>query len=311
MKKILLAIVTFIFVNIAYTQRGPLEGSGKIINKTFDYTNFSEITLKDLDGKAIVEVGKPFSINVAIDDNLEKLLSVSAQDNNVSISLKGNRNNKLYIENTHILVKITVPNITYIKQDGNNGLQVEGIKGENLQIKCNGNGSVMLNGSIDNLKIVCSGNGNVNAAKLLAKKVAITKRGNGTVTTNTDYSFFAEGSGNGDIINIGKGIAAPNTMMLGNGEIKYASTQNITKPIITKKNTGVTVNIKNSGSSTINLSVKYPVKGSYGIAIKPTETIEESFPIGTKIYRGNQITTFKKPIFIITEDSGKGLLIVE
>lgn len=309
MKKIFLAIVTFIFVNIAFAQRGPLQGSGKIVNKTFDYTNFSEITLQDLDGKAIIEVGKPFSISVAIDDNLEKLLSVSAQDNNVSITLKGNRNNKLYIENTHILIKITVPNITYIKQDGNNHLQVEGIKGESLHLKCAGNGSVVLNGSIENLNIVCTGNGNVNAAKLLANKVTVTKRGNGTVTTNTDNSFYASGLGNGDIVNTGKGIAAPNTVMLGNGEIKYASPQNIAKPISTKNNTGIKVNIKNNGKSTIKLSVKYPVKGSYGIAIKPTETIEESFPIGTKIYKGNRIT--KKPIFIISENSGKSILIVE
>jgi hypothetical protein len=309
MKKIFLAIVTFIFVNNAYTQRGPLLGSGKMINKTFDYKNFSEITLQDLDGNVIIEVGKPFSIDVAIDDNLEKLLSVSAQENNLRISLKGNRNNKLYIENTNIIIKIMVANITYIKQDGNNHLQVEGIKGESLQLKCAGNGSVVLNGSIENLKIVCSGNGNVNAAKLLAKNVAITKRGNGTVTTNTDNSFYASGLGNGDIINTGKGIAAPNTMMLGNGEIKYPSPQNIAKPISTKNNIGIKVNIKNISNSTINLSVKYPVKGSYGIAVEPTETIEESFPIGTKIYKGKR--TAKKPIFIITEDSGKSLLEVE
>ncbi len=309
MKKIFLAIATFLFVTIAYTQSGPLQGSGKIINKTFDYTNFTEITLQDLDGKAVIEVGKPFSISVAIDDNLEKLLSVSAQDNKVSISLKGNRNNKLYIENTNILIKIAVPNITYVKQHGNNGLQVEGITGESFKIKCAGNGGATLRGSIDNLDIVCTGNGNINAAKLLAKKVAVTKRGNGTVTINTDNSFYASGSGNGDVINKGKGQAASNSNMLGNGVIKYPATQINEVQNNTAKNNKPSVRIKNTGNSTVKLSVKYPVKGSYGIDVKPQQTVEESFPIGTKIYRGNQFTSFKKPIYTVTAAAAQELIL--
>ncbi len=309
MKKIISAIATLTFISFVFAQRGPLQGSGKIVNKTFDYTNFSQITLQDLDGKAIVEVGKPFSISIAIDDNLEKLLSVNAQDNNVSISLKGNRSNKLHIENTHIIIKITLPNITYIKQHGNNGLLVEGITGESFTIKCAGNGSAMLNGSIDNLEIVCNGNGNVNAAKLLAKKVAITKRGNGTVITNTDNSFYANGSGNGDIINNGKGQAEANATMLGNGGIKYAATQNNAVQNNTAKNDKPSVRIKNIGNSIAKLSIKYPVKGSYGIDVKPQQTVEESFPVGTKIYRGNRLADFKNPIYIVTVGAAQELIL--
>jgi hypothetical protein len=81
MKKIFLATVTLLFVSIAYTQRGSLKGSGKIINKTFSYTNFDKVNLRDLDGNVEIEVGKPFVIEVAIDDNLEELLNVSIDDN--------------------------------------------------------------------------------------------------------------------------------------------------------------------------------------------------------------------------------------
>ncbi len=300
MKKIISAIATLTFISFAFAQSGPLQGSGKIVNKTFDYTNFSQITLQDLDGKAIIEVGKPFSISVAIDDNLEKLLAVSASDNNLSISLKGNSNNNMYLENTNIQVIVAIPNLTYIKQAGNNALQVDGIAGEIFKIKCTGNGSATLNGNVDNLDIVCTGNGNVNAAKLLAKKVAITKRGNGTVITNTDNSFYANGSGNGDIINNGKGQAASNSNMLGNGEIKYPATQNNAVQSNTTKNNQPNVRIKNIGNSTVKLSVKYPIKGSYGIDVKPRQTIEESFPVGTKIYRGNRFADFKNPIYTVT-----------
>jgi Putative auto-transporter adhesin, head GIN domain len=132
MKKLFLAILTLMFVSIAYAQRGPLKGSGKILNNTFAYKNFDKISLRDLGGIAEIEVGKPYAISVAIDDNLEKLLSISIDDNTLDISLKGNRNNKMYIQNTNIKIKISLPSLVYVLHDGNNGLTINGIAGDSF-----------------------------------------------------------------------------------------------------------------------------------------------------------------------------------
>ena len=75
-------------------QKGPLNGSGKIISKTFDNKDFDKIELKDFDGKVEIEVGKPFSISIDIDDNLEKLLSVKENNGKLKIEFEGNENNK-------------------------------------------------------------------------------------------------------------------------------------------------------------------------------------------------------------------------
>ncbi len=266
MKKLLLGIATVIFVSISYAQRGPLKGSEKIINKTFTYTNFNKVNLRDLDGNVEIEVGKPFAIEVAIDDNLEELLNVSVDDNGLDISLKGNKNNRMYIENTNIKIKIALPSLIYVLHDGNNGLTVNGITGDYFRIKCIDNGSATLSGYVNKLDIVCSGNGTVNAKKLLAKNIETTRRGNGNIFTSKE-----EGAENNQENNV---------------KVKM-----------------IKVIIKNNTDTKVSLSVKYPISGSYGIGINANDSITESFPVGTKIYKGNQFTTFKKALFVIEENS--------
>jgi hypothetical protein len=276
MKKLILTIVTLINLFSATAQRDPLEGSGKIVNKNFTFTNFDKVNLMDLDGVAEIEVGKPFSISAAIDDNLEELLSVSKENKTLHIFLKGNRNNRMYIENTNIKIRISVPFLSSVQLDGNNGLTINGIAGYFFKVKCTGNGSVTLNGTVSKLDVVCTGNGNVNARNLIANDISITRRGNGNVYTNKEKVDAITSNDN-----------------------TYSKT------------TLVKVILKNNTVSKVSLSVKYPVSGSYGIAVNAKDSITESFPLGTKIYRGNQFTVFKKSLFVIEENSGDKPLIIE
>lgn len=80
----------------SFTTFSQLRGSGKTITKTFDYQNFNKVNFDDLDGKHEIEVGKPFSISITIDDNLANLLTLdeNADEKLLTVSLKGNRNNK-------------------------------------------------------------------------------------------------------------------------------------------------------------------------------------------------------------------------
>jgi Putative auto-transporter adhesin, head GIN domain len=277
MKKLLLGIATVIFVCISYAQRGPLKGSGKIVNKTFSFINFDKVNLRDLDGNVEIEVGKPFAISVAIDDNLEALLNVSIDDNGLDISLKGNKNNRMYIENTNIKIKISLPSLVYVLHDGNNGLTVNGITGDYFKIKCIDNGSATLSGAVNKLDIVCAGNGTVNAVKLAAKNIETTRSGNGNIFTSKEEVVDAENKEESNL-----------------------------------KAKMIKVVIKNNTTAKVSLSVKYPISGSYGIGINANDSITESFPIGTKIYKGNQFTTFKKALFVIEENSAdKPLTIIQ
>ncbi len=215
----LVFVLALLSLTACTAQKSPLKGSGKIINKTFTYKDFDKIELQDLDGKVEIETGKPFSIAVAIDDNLENLLQLSTENGELNIELKGNNNNKLYIEETNIYIKITMPELSAIKHKGNGNVYINNIAGNNFKVKNSGNGNMFLSGSINELDINCTGNGTVNAEKLAAKSVTVKRSSNGNVIMNTDNTFSAISSGNGNIINKGKGIADGNSAAAGNSSI--------------------------------------------------------------------------------------------
>jgi len=203
MTKLIIAIVltlTSIFAN------AQLKGSGKTITKTYDYKNFSKVSFDDLDGKLEIEVGKPYSITITIDDNLYSILTVveDSDDKQLTIALKGNRNNKLYIEDTKIKVKITMPFLMEVSNNGNSGLTVTNINSKNFKSINPVNGSTTLSGVVDNLEVVCKGNGNLNAEKLIAKNAKITCSGNGSVKVNATTITESIKSGNGNIVNVNK-----------------------------------------------------------------------------------------------------------
>lgn len=223
MKKLLMIIAILNLVS-CYTQaqRGPLRGMGKLITKTLDFRDFDKLDLEDLDGKIEVEIGKPFSVRIEIDENLESLLQVDKEEQEyvLSIGLKGNVNNKLYVENTRIKVKVTMPEASVIRHRGNSNLHVTGIVGRYFRLENNGNGDVYLQGSIDELDIKKDGNGDINAQNLIAKTTKVKSYGNGNVDVYTQISLTAHGSGNGNVGQFGPGKIDPMSGITGNGSVR-------------------------------------------------------------------------------------------
>lgn len=222
MKKLLI-IILFSLINLpSQAQKGPLRGMGKVLTRSFDIQNFDKIQFEDFDGNIEVEIGKPFSIKVEIDENLEPRLEVQKQDSEglLSIRLSGNTNGKLYLEDTHIKIKVTMPEASVIQHRGNTNLQVIGIVGRYFRLENNGNGDVMLQGSIDELDIKKTGNGNVKAKTLVAKTAKVKSYGNGNVLVNSQISLTAHGTGNNSVIQFGQGKIDPMSGIIGNGEVK-------------------------------------------------------------------------------------------
>lgn len=290
-------------------QRGPLKGSGKLITKTFDDKDFDKIELKDLPGKATIETGKPFSIQIEIDDNLENLLLVKADNGKLKIKFDGNENNKMYIENTNVSIRITLPEISVLEHRGNNQLLVNGITGRYFRLEKTGNGDAVLNGSIDKLDIEKSGNGDVNASGLTAQDADIRSSGNGDVVVNAAKKFSASGSGNGDIKNTGTALATSQSSKSGNGDIIDASYKAKENPYPNHENDKkIITRIKNNTSGRVALKIVYPVKGNYGIDVAPGDTRREYFPLGTKIYKEGKK---KELLFEITPENRDTVLVIE
>ncbi len=287
-------------IQYAQAQRGPVNGSGKIIKRTFDFNDFTRLAITDIAGKVTVEVGQPYAIVVEIDDNLEPLLEVAQRNGGLSIRFKSNESNRQYIENTNVRIKISVPKLASVLQSGNNSLDVLGLMGAEFEADCRGNGKVSLAGKVGNLTLRCSGNGTVNGQALVAEDVKIVKSGNGSVITNTDQQFYVNGSGNGDVINKGKGTSDQSSVMTGNGKIKYTNSENTAKGKSWNAGKKMTVNIYNDTKEKVKLWVVYPVQGNYGIALLAKETIQEEFPVGTRLFKGTQFNRSNTPIYTVT-----------
>lgn len=203
MKTILITIAMSL---ITFLSSAQLKGSGKTVTKNYDYQNFNKIFFEDLDGKIDVEVGKPFGVSITIDDNLINLLSVMehTDDQVLTASLKGNKNNRMYIEDSKIKVKITLPNVIALKNNSNASMIVTGISGNYLKIETLDNGSTTLVGKIENLEVTNNGNGVLNANQLIVENAKIKASGNGNVYVNVSQLISAKTSGNCTVMNLGE-----------------------------------------------------------------------------------------------------------
>jgi hypothetical protein len=224
MKKQIIIITIISLISTVLFAQKPLKGSGKVVSMSFDFKNFDKVSFEDFDGKIEVEIGKEFSIQVAIDDNLASLLRVEKEDseNQLRIWLKSNNNGRLYLENTNIKIKVTMPESSVIKHRGNTTLTVSGITGRYFRLENTGNGNAFLSGKTDELDISKTGNGEVKADKLLTKTAKIKSYGNGNVLVNAQVSMQANGAGNCSVIQFGEGKIDTNSSIIGNGKVRKA-----------------------------------------------------------------------------------------
>lgn len=218
MKKNCLTIAVALICFVATAQ---LKGSGKTITKNFAFTEFDKVYFEDVDGKLEVEIGKTWSITVTIDDNLAPLLSFTENrsEHELTVFLKGNKNNKMYIEDTHINIKITLPEASVIRNNSNATLLVTGLYGRYFRLENFSNATSKVTGTIDELEVKNTGNGTANLGELQAKKATVICRGNGNVVTNVSNEIIATVSGNGNVVNKGNASFDSRSSREGNGNL--------------------------------------------------------------------------------------------
>jgi hypothetical protein len=187
-------------------------------NKTISLNNYSKISLLNLDGNIKIELGKPFSILLNSNKNVETI-KTEVIDGTLNISINKEDNNYNSINKVNII--ITMPQITALTNNSNANVNIENLNSKYLAIKNYSNGNVQLNGQIVNLlEIENYGNGNTNAKSIEAKIASVKKTGNGDVNITCNSNFSVTAHGNGDVINFGKGQATI-IEKTGNGEILY------------------------------------------------------------------------------------------
>lgn len=222
MKKSIKYIAIFILVLSTQISSAQLLGSGILKKMSYDFKNFDAISLSEFNAQVVVEIGKPYAIEVDIDDNLVKLLQVRLQGSVLILELTGNENGKLYLEKTNIKIKISMPSAVAFKQKGNGNVLINNLESKKFELENIGNGNITVVGIADELEIKKDGNGSINTSKLISKTAKVKSIGNGNVSVNSQISLVAHGWGNGDIIQYGTGKIDNLSTVIGNGEVKKA-----------------------------------------------------------------------------------------
>lgn len=218
-KQIIITTLAFTFT----ITNAQLKGSGKTISNVYNYQNFDKISLQDLDGTIEIEIGKEYAISVTIDDNLFPLFDIeeSTSNNQLKLFLKNNKNNKKYIENTNINIKISMPKISELNHSGNSTVSISNVFGSNFKLTNTGNGKVSVSGIIDTIQITNNGNGNTIAKELISKKAIIACAGNGNVYVTVSDDLLAKATGNCTVFNFGKAKFNAQSNKFGNAQLQY------------------------------------------------------------------------------------------
>jgi hypothetical protein len=316
MKKFFATIATAILLTLTSNAQGGmnvLRGSGKMVSLTPEVVDFDKINIS-MHATTVVEVGKPYSIALEIDDNLVKLLDVKTGMFDKTLTIKFKSIKTGWVESSNPVIRISVPALTDFKQTWNGKTTINGVNGTNFRAENSGNGVVILRGSkIENLDLVSYGNGEIDADNVTATVVKVKADGNNNTHFNATTSYAANMNGNGAIVNKGKGTATERNIR-GNGSIgdtytvktrssDWKSGKSTEKVTPTVQNVGqnniapstqkVSVNLKNNGV----LPRKFMVityqpsdngsNGANGILLMPTFTKTFELEVGTRIFIAN------------------------
>ncbi len=306
MKKFFAIIIIAILVSFTANAQGGmnvLRGSGKLVSLTPEVADFNKINLS-MHATTIIEVGKPKSISMEIDDNLVKLLDVktSTFDNTLTIKFKSIKTG--WVESSNPIIRISVPTLTDFKQTWNGKTTINGVNASSFRVENSGNGVVILRGpKVENLDLVSYGNGEIDADNLPATTAKIKANGNNNTHFNATNSYSASLNGNGEIVNKGQGKATQ-TSINGNGSIGDAytikskssdwKTGKSTEKVIKKTQNGVIEKVKISLKNNSALPRKFMVityqpsnngsNGTNGMMLMPTFSKDFELEVGTRIF---------------------------
>jgi Putative auto-transporter adhesin, head GIN domain len=312
MKNVFLVSILFmVSIAIAMGQKNTqINGNGKLVtvNTPTIATNISNIKIDGIpggNGAIEINVGATeASINIQSDENLVQYFDVQQKGKNLIVAMPKNRNNKLWIENTHIRIVIAVPQLEKLDIEANLNCTVSGLNNTRFELQKSSNGDIQLKGMVQDLQIDKTGNGNIEAKDMVAIDAKINSMGNGDVKVTVNNLLKTNRSGNGSIINYGT-ASAKKGLDMGNGATIDPASRETADSLDNTPVTYVTVNLVNPNVKKMHLSVYGDAnkKFSYGFDINGLSSREERLPVGTKVKNklGKVLYT------VVAEDEGQSI----
>lgn len=199
-------------------------GSGKLITKKFDYSDFNRIKAEN---GMHVELTKSDTYNVEViaDDNVMEHIQVSKSGDTLKIRPKANA----AFRSATLTAKITMPDLYKLELSGGSHASVTGfvsshdlsislsggshlseplkpgdISAGNADFNLSGGSHVTLSGSTDDLSIKCSGGSHINLEAFSVSNADIDLSGGSHATVNVGGTLDAKLSGGSKVFYVGE-----------------------------------------------------------------------------------------------------------
>lgn len=181
MKKILPAFTVLIFAALAcqIALPGSLVGSGNIVTRPFEVSDFDQIRLST-SGNLYIEQDEQFSLTVEADDNILPALNVD-----VTMGVLRLTADPKYtaIKDTRLVYRVTLPDLAALDLSSSGDIFVGDMQTPSLTITVSGSGDVVFSETeIDALEINVNGSGDVTFESISAKDITASIYGSGDIS---------------------------------------------------------------------------------------------------------------------------------
>jgi len=238
---ILVVVIAFLILdgvsdkfNLAFEK---ITGSGNIITKNIEVSNFQNISLAG-SGNIIIEQGEDESLIIEAEDNIMDKILVEIKGNTLDIRYKRTFWIFSWLKPTKdINYYIKLKDLSGIKISGSGTASAENIKTENMDINISGSGKINLNIETQTIKSIVSGSGDFNlsgqainqeinisgsgkyfAQNLQTQNAIIKISGSGKIEVNAQKKLDINISGSGSVYYLGN--PKINQKISGSGKIE-------------------------------------------------------------------------------------------
>ena len=226
-KKLALIITVAAFFSLSLTACIPggfynqvtsknISGSGEVITESRDVSNFERVDLQGIGNLEIVQ-GDEESLTITADDNLMQYITTEVVGGTLEIGMKPN----LSLDPSRTIeYKLVLKTVSSVALSGFGNINSEGLTGDDLEVKLNGSGDIVL-GSLESetLLVRISGFGDFDAQTITADKPTLEITGSGDINVEQidAVSLAVKISGFGDADLSGKTVDQ-DVMLTGSGK---------------------------------------------------------------------------------------------
>ncbi len=200
------------------TVGNTVNGSGNIISKSYEVSNFSHVTLAGI-GDVYITQGDTESLSVKTDDNIFAQLDIRVRGAELILATKPNVSLN---PSRAITYTLTVKNLNDITLAGSGNIYSEAIETDDMKVLVAGSGDIDVKGlSGKDLSINLSGSGDITIAKIAVTALDTSINGSGDINLT--------GKADAQTINVnGSGKYVAGNLETANANISIAGSGNVT-----------------------------------------------------------------------------------